>query len=366
MLSHETRRLSPIVGTVLALCGTACGSSVDLAPGPQLSVSSDPNVLGVINEQVAQLVVDDERVYWIGVGSGYSLRSCKKDNCIGSLVSYANDGVMQSTGFTVVQGQVYWIATDATLRNCASPGCGSEARSVATGLNSDPRSLSYIYGAFSSDTVYLTADFEIVAVPLGDAQARPRHLHPVENPVLSMAVDGDYLYALTAFSATAPSGTIQRIRTDGTEPVQVLAANLRVVAIEGLVHRYLAIHSNDVFWPEGTLYGAVAHCPTTGCTGSEELLVEPVRSPTSLLSDGANIYWQHATVSQGFAISGCSIADCVASAPLAVGLDPYTEAAADDRYLYAATAEQDSDYDMTTTNPYASIRRIAKIMERSP
>lgn len=369
MLNYEKRLLSPLACVVLALSGTACGSSVDLSPGAQISASNDPDVLGVINEDVGQIAVDDQRVYWIGQrGTTAALRSCEKANCVNTLISYATSGVAPLAGFAVRQGEVYWFSFDSedatwwwTLRACASSGCGTGARSVASSAATNGSPIS----AFSNDTVYLTSttEAEVLSFPLDGTAAEPRHLHVIDKPIISMAVAGEYLYELTIPNGPELSGGVLRVKTDGSEPVQILATDSRIAQIvQSLAaQRTLAVNSSGIYWIESSLYGTIAHCPTAGCVGNEPPLIEPVRSPYSLLLDGGNIYWQNETASHGSALSGCTLTGCVASAPLASELDGTTVVAADDDYLYAATAEGTTESNLRTTNPYASIRRIAKL-----
>ena len=376
MLNYEKRRLSRIVCSILTLSGTACASSVDLSPGPQIGASNDPDVLGVINEEVGQLAVDDQRVYWIGQRANTSaLRSCEKANCVNTLISYATDAVMPLAGFAVRRGQVYWFSVDSgdgtwSLRTCASSGCGIGARSIVTSA----RTYGSLISAFSNDTVYMTSttDAEVVSLPLDGSAAEPRHLHVMDRPAISMAVAGDYLYELTLPTATQSvsdgpitvlSGGVLRVKIDGSEPVQILASDSRVAQVPRILaaQHTLAVDSSGIYWVAGALYGTIAHCPITGCLGNEQPLVEPVRSPYSLLLDGGNIYWQNETASQGFALSGCALSGCIASAPLASELDALTEVAADDDYLYAATAAGTTDSTFLATSPYANIRRIAKL-----
>jgi hypothetical protein len=368
------------LGIFTAFLALGCSSSVELSAPPHLTASSDPTVLAVINERVTALAVDDRRVYWLGsldgIGSvdGYvgfqddTLHSCEKNNCVDSLVTYGNPGTASRAWIGLAGGQVYWfeiappppLVTPITegpdvvyaLNACDVSGCSSGVRVVASNL------LDIEAAAFSSDHAYVVASHgDVLRIALTGNDAQPEHLF--ETDVLgaaSLAVRGDYLYWLRPAEQNGATATAQRARADGSGKVETVADHLGI----GDGFASLAVNESHLYWSDDLLSGSIFSCPLAGCAGEPELLVGPIRLPTTLLIDGANLYWQQETTTSGAVISGCALMSCAPSEPLARGLDHRFPLASDDEYLYTASTSQMLDPRGDWPNPSASIRRIRK------
>ncbi|MET0790446.1 MAG: hypothetical protein ABW061_02905 [Polyangiaceae bacterium] len=128
---------------LLPILSLACGQqSLDLQAAPHITPSNDPTVLGTIDEQVGPIAVDAERLYWMGriargsFGEVAALRSCKKEDCAGSLISYDSNAAAQGA-FRVQNGQIYWFhqLADADsgqwcLLRCDVSGCSAGSQAV--------------------------------------------------------------------------------------------------------------------------------------------------------------------------------------------------------------------------------------------
>ncbi len=354
---------------VLALLALSCSRTVELGGVPQLTSSTDPTVLGNINERVTAIQVDDERVYWIGtegivnaIGDS-ALRSCNKRHCVGSLVTYDATGVNAETKFSVENGQIYWLhlLTDGAmtwaLQSCDVRGCQGAPRVVAPSVAEEGYPTVSV---FTPDAFYFSYD-GVSRVPLAATGATPEFVLNPGNSPTSLAVQGDYLYwVLNDLEGIQHGSDILRQRLDGSGSAEPLAANVDIDIYYRAAESWLTVDTQYVYWSQGGLAGSIARCPLTGCVGAPELFAGPVRSPTVLQLAGDELYWEHDTNLQGFAVSGCKRAQCVPSAPLAFGIDDVGPLAFDDQYFYTATVTRDPDRRSGVTDIPAQIRRIPR------
>jgi hypothetical protein len=340
---------------LLALTTLACSSSVELSTAPHLTASSDPTVLGVINEQVSAIAVDEERIYWSGgPGEAHALRSCRKQDCAGSLLTYDPS---QSGAFGLANGEIYWTHREDSnaqdtwaLLACSVSGCRSGPRTVAVDIVGIVN-IAVDSFVFTADTAYFSTGYQIWRIPLAGNRAEPESFLASGGPLTAFAAQGDYIYWL----GWARSSAVQRTRKDGTGAIEVLAENLDIAP-----HAGLALDATHVYWSEGTLYGSILRCPLSGCVGAPEVFAAPIRSPTTLQLDGARLYWQHDTMSLGLAVSSCSLGACVPADPIVHGVEASNALAIDDQYLYTATTDAMLDDDAWLNHPSAQIRRISK------
>jgi hypothetical protein len=79
----------------LSLGALACSANTVDLDAPMIEASDEPGVLGVVQERVEKLRVDDERLYWIGTrlpradqANAWFLHSCQKRDCATTLVTY--------------------------------------------------------------------------------------------------------------------------------------------------------------------------------------------------------------------------------------------------------------------------------------
>ncbi|HEY5372681.1 MAG TPA: hypothetical protein VIK01_03305 [Polyangiaceae bacterium] len=340
-----------------------------------MTSSSDPTVLAVINERVSAIVVDAQRIYWLGsVGGSFgTLHSCEKQNCVGSLVTYGTAGnatLGSPIGVIgVAGGQVYWWELEAdnngiALKACELSGCEHGARTVASHV------VETGAAAFSADYAYVVTGYTLpgamLRIPLTGNDAQPEQVFATGGSEIgvgcstcdmtSLAVQGDYLYWQGLAGQGNANSTINRARVDGGGEVEVLADHLGIGSPASLT-----LDASYVYWSDGLLSGSIVRCPLTGCVGAPESLVGPVRLPTTVRVDGPNLYWQQATTASGLVISSCALATCAPSQPIARGVDDTAVLAIDDEYLYTATTDQKVEPgDLDWTNPSASIRRIRK------
>jgi len=345
---------------LLAFSTLSCASSVELS-GPLLTASTEPTVIGNISERVSALVVDDQRLYWMGtdgdapVGRKVSLQSCLKEHCVGSLVTYAASGVNESARFGVENGEIYWTDQASQWNACDVTGCTGEPRHFGFGTPAPDAT------AFTSEELFVCARGDgLWRVPLsGDAAATKLDV-PDTFGCSSVTAYGGYVY----WTVGRGLSNIQRWRTDGSGSVEVFAKDLELrSAWDDDTRNFpsnLVVGDRYVYWSQGGLRGSIARCPVTGCVGAPEPFAGLIRSPGTLLLTTAELYWQHSTNTRGIAVSRCALAECMVSEPIAQGVDAANVLAADDNYLYTATTSQPLSPDVVWSNPVAQIRRIPR------
>ncbi|MES1174629.1 MAG: hypothetical protein ABUL62_09875 [Myxococcales bacterium] len=371
----------PIASLLIAVFSTACGSSVELASDPnsqpppppeaQFKPSADPTTITEINERVGDLLVDEKRIYWAGMDGPYGnhwLRSCAKDDCANTVINYATAYFAQSFG--VQSGQVYWLGSGGyptchIVLSCEIDGCNGAPREVGRPHTdaSTPSGCAYAT-TFTSDAAYLCGEQMLEKIPLSGAGPQLRLAFP--KSCSAVAVNGDFVYWLGLSDTADTSLALRRTPIDGSGSTQVLADNLRVTTnnykygMPEFQAQNIAFHSGFVYWSQGTLYGSIARCPLTGCLGEPEVVAQPLNTPTSLLIDGAVLYFQHGTINRGSAISRLTLPSGAPSDPLVFGVEAESALATDDLFLYTATSDAKLSADGVWLDPWASIRRIPK------
>ena len=354
--------------TLLPLLTLSCAASVELAEDRRVEPSEDPTVLGVINERVQQIAVDGQRIYWIGsitdAASGWrsdaTLRSCRKQDCSNSLISY-DDAAHGSSEFSVQNGQIYWLhLTDAggtaqkwSLVSCSVEGCTRGLHTVAKEL------YGAFGGTFSTEAMFVFVNEvrldtvpQLLKIPLAGSVSTPEVLLSDAQWSHSTVARGQYLYWIEPSRNDYGATALVRMLVRGGSPVEVLA--------EGLGFHSIAVDSSYVYWSRDGLNGAILRCPVAGCEGGPEVFVSPVRQPGNLTLENGNLYWQHDTLSQGGAVSRCSLVNCVLPARVAEGVAPAQDLAFDDQYLYTVTIDEIPNPDEVWLRSLVKIRRLPK------
>ena len=364
-------------GLVWCLLTSACGShSVDL-DNSSLTPSADPTAIGTVREQVMHIVVDEQRLYWsgspdLGGGGPFKLSSCAKTDCVATLINYDTPNNAYPF-FSVQNGELFWMQgypdNDVSATQVLDP---TRTRVVLSGTRALPAVTDgqnmYLLGntpsaASAADPNPDTASALLLSVPLaGAAQANP-FANLGDSFPMAMQVQGDYAYLLTM--ADWGMGSIQRVRTDGTGTVEVLASGFelstdqRYQAVYSSI--YLALDASYVYWGVNVLAGSVLRCPLAGCSGAPETVVAPVRMPSALLIDAGTLYFQHETDAFQYAVSSCSLNHCDQPKLVADHVDTPNVLAVDDQYLYTATTSQDlTPNDSSRVTSVAQIRRLPK------
>ncbi len=352
----------------LPLLVAACGSQpVDLDHST-LIPSTDPTSLGTVREQVTKIAVDEQRLYWSGSasqlnnGSGgpFSLHSCAKNDCVGTLLTYSGPTPSREAAplFGVEQGEIYWLrdnqgGSDLVASSVLAP--------AATRLVL-PHTQSVMMMAIDARGIYVSDGAIISSVPLsGAAQATQLAvLSDIRAEVLH--VQGDYLYWIG--STGRAQGMVQRLRADGNGTVETLASGFErdttAVGLWSFNQGGLALDTAYVYWGVNLNAGSIQRCPLTGCAEAPEVLATPIRVPSALLVDQGTLYFQHETDAFQYAVSSCALGHCERTTTVTNDVNAPDVLALDDQYLYTATTAQDLSPSDQQVTPVAQIRRLPK------
>lgn len=357
---------------ILASGASACSASVVDLGATFISTSNEPGVVAVVHERVEKLIVDDERLYWIGThvpsvaGNVWLLHSCLKLNCATTLVTYDAQSNDVGRNFSVSSGQIYWYRSDVgELLSCPIAGCDGAPRSLAPELVHQRTGLTGVMidqAGFDDEYFYYPIGFALLnRLPLlepGPHQLLAQSLSAIQ----SIAIQGAYAYWV-AKDQIENKQQLLRARKGGASGVETITSDLNVSLYRGFG---FTTDESSLYWTNNTLAGSISRCPLAGCPDDSAVLLSPLRAPQNLLIDGMRLYYEHEVEAYDYALSSCALPACVASALLQEHLDAPSVLALDDRYLYVATTEQDISPNNTNEDTIARIRRLPKLNPESP
>ncbi len=369
-MNTRLRPLGYFLGALAIACG---GKQVDLdSATPPVLASSDPAVLGTIQENALELEVDAKRIYWrASDGNGnVTLWGCDMQNCAVTATQF-DQAVLEP--FRASNGQVFWLAPGNQVAGAENGGVPVGAptgnisliAAVADATGAHPLwQGSPVDVAFSADTAFILqaepgamadANNQVVgefdAVSLVDGTSRVVTTLGPTHDSLGSLVKGDYLYWLDR-DQDEEQGTTQygiaRVRTDGSAPVETLVSGLPIVlqydrrsTNRGLYVTNLVVDDNYVYWTHSALNGSLLRYPLNGGNGTPETILDSVRSPLHLLLEGSTLYFTYELDAFSYAVAKCEVDDCKRSAPITGRLEDPRVLASDDTSLYTVTSTED-------------------------
>jgi hypothetical protein len=398
--------LSPLLLTACASQGLDLGGAADIA------ASSDPNVLGTVQEEVAQVRVDGERLYWLGSGTTrtayangggqedkarlpnhpWALRGCDKSDCAATRVTYAENAVDAAAGFGLGPEILYWFElTDIPASSYVGApyerlvfcdlqdfpnGCTGPVGS-ATALLPLPQVRPV--AAFDGDVAFFIRDgndgHDIVSAGFVrfKPQTAPRLIASTHRVVRALATHGDYVYWLSAADADHLSrgNSIQRALKNGSGAIEQWVDNIQTAEPVGGEESYpaagLAFDSTYLYWAAAAQGGVIERCPLAGCDGKPEIVASQLGTPMALQVDGDRLFWSSRKNQNSFAkpphytLSSCTIGECDSFTTLVESLETPAAVASDEQYLYAASSDRDVGFiDESGFGFVNSLRRLAK------
>ncbi|HYP97065.1 MAG TPA: hypothetical protein VER96_00230 [Polyangiaceae bacterium] len=353
---------------MLSCGGLACRATVVDLDSP-IEASSEPGVLAIVHEQIRKLTADDQRLYWMGSlpvdgqTNAWFLRSCEKQNCAATVITYDAQPYVTNNGYAVVGDQIIWAylgAARARVSSCPISGCVGAPHQVVT---------DFYYAsapAFDGSELYFLFPASGVSIYRTSAQRGDQQLVANDSATSpgsqNLAIHDAYAYWLTQNEYPAQV-SLRRARKDGSSLVIETISD--DVGFSNNHDFGTATDTTSIYWTNNVLAGSIRRCPLTGCDGSSELVLASLRTPQNLLLDGPELYYVHETKPYVYAVASCELSACMPSDPLFDHLTGPDVVALDDQYLYAATTEQEvgpSSAERIT----ARIRRLPKPDRNSP
>jgi hypothetical protein len=235
------------------------------------------------------LALDDTRVYWSTAAGpppwrpdlaadAFVLRSCRKNDCAGTLVTYWQSQSSKQFQMTVNRTRVFWAESTywgetTAILTCPIAGCdGRPAHFVVGGIET--------WALVADDSyVYWVSDKALSKCPVEGCFDGPTLMTPAAGLAGpgTLAASATHLY-------WSQQGAIMTAPKDGSSPASVIADGLHAP-------RSITVDAHNVYWAENYSFGAVKSCPLTGCMGAPNVLASNQRYPALLKVSGDRAYW---------------------------------------------------------------------------
>jgi len=310
-----------------------------------------------------RIAVDEARVYWLSKSRSFSyVRSCEKNNCARTIVTYDVSNADLSGGHALafqelaVHGHhIYWTrytsGTGHSILSCPSAGC------KRTGENDRHQRLSLDDGGRRNtrllDDVSRGRDGH---APLADRRGASQALALNEVRPDRILVDATHLYWIGHWGL--PNAEVRRVVKQGGEPPVSLVMGQNQAAM-------LALDSDFFHWANSYSVGTISRCPLSGCAGAAPMLIADQAHAGTLVTDGKSIFWTNitgaSTGDQGrAAVLRCPVETC-ASATQTLAVQTFASdglsMAIDQSDVYWVAQ---GDRDPKGSFPHATIYRHAK------
>jgi hypothetical protein len=246
------------------------------------------------------LLLDETRVYWSTSGTtprpdvdtcwtcgeSFVLRSCAKNDCARTLVTYWRSPTYQ-VQIGVNSTGIYWTESKfgqeiAAILTCPIAGCAGRPAIVI----SDVASLSLVVD--ESFVYWLSTDSKLLKCAVNGCGHNPTVIAQADNARISgtalLAASSTDLYWIAQFSDASKSGAIMTAPKDGSLPPRPIADGLHQPLS-------LAVDAENVYFTECYSFGTVKRCPLTGCVGEPTVLASNQRYPALLGVAGNRAYW---------------------------------------------------------------------------
>lgn len=355
-----------MVASLAALLSACGGNVMDLgrdvadsgAPGQRYATREElarepeagsnlPTLIAAGQSGTKQFIVDDTRIYWttwmsdnsnVQLGTGV-FRSCAKDDCAGTLVTYATNnraiepiatngtrvffglpedgphtdwrlrscpvegcesgafeiGGQHAMAITADESHVYWLS-DGAIQRCAADGCGGIAPEViAANVHLTQQGGTDALLGDAKGIVFSRSRDDIPGSQIVDLQkSDPYWMGVVANSaavVQSIGADEERVYWTESLDPRVKSCP----RTGcGSTPAEYLAdqagAAALVAAKKGRAHWFWGATA----WlnrPE-PLSTTLFECPSTGCGSTPRALAHNQRYPCAIAVDDTHVYWR--------------------------------------------------------------------------
>jgi hypothetical protein len=317
---------------------------------------------------VIQVFVDDSRVYWVTRAENQlapptSFRSCVKDRCSSTIMSYLEEtkdvGVLD---VAIDNTNVYWLrgiynGTSSAVLSCPHAGCASTPTSVIEGqvvnaANSLTSDGTFLYWTSPIETSVFRCEPDncrTTLATLAQTQANPQ----------SLIVSSGYAYWIA--SEGQASFAIRRTAVDGTLPVETIATGQNQTTS-------LAVREPYIYFNNRISVGTISACPVTGCNGKPTMFASGRNSPTSIVTDGEDVYWLNLgepMLNQQTSLTRCAVSGCENPVPTLASFVSYMPSEAhgvtlDEGYVYWVATGAPQDASGRYGFPDAVIHRIAK------
>ena len=308
--AHPTMTSSGQGGAGGANSTTTGTSSGQGGQGGQGGTASGPCFITLASgEQLPSgLAVDGTAAYWTNASSpnvmgggnlsNGSVRKCAVGGCNLQPTTLAS-GQAAPGSIAVDATRVYWgnlgingFGTDGSLQACALGGCGAMPAQLEQGAG--PESL-----AVDATRVYWTVSGNGVGSLWSCAVAgcSPTQMAVVQGFPNNVAVNATTL-AWTSYQGSF-GGSVWTCTPGACTPTMLLSSPNAPVGF--------AMDAQNVYFTAGD---AVMKCALGGCNGQPTTLAAGLGAPSSIVTDGVNVYFAVTPMGPGAAVMRCSVNGC--------------------------------------------------------
>jgi len=267
--------------------------------------------------QPGSIAVDASHVYWLnastsnpmgGLFSDGTLMSCGRDGC-GQKPTTLATGQASPRSIAVDAMRVYWsnsgingYGTDGSLMMCAAGGCGSTPTALLgniriAGLAVDASRAYWTSTGNGSGTVWSCDKGGCVPQPLANVDGLP----------FNVAVNATTL-AWTA-SKGALGGSVWTCTPSACMPEELVV---------GDAPSALTLDATNAYF---TTQDAVMKCAIAGCNNQPTTLAQGLGWPSSIATDGVDVYFTVGVMGQSGAVMKCAVDGCKGS-PTVIAAGP--------------------------------------------
>lgn len=343
----------------------------DRAVGEEASTQGDlKNVFLSGQAGVKEVFVDDSRVYWVTVAENQvappaSFRSCLKDDCSSTIVTYVEDRTVIGPPLDVAidSNNVYWlrwgsVGISPAVLSCPLSGCASKTTTVIAGGGTVDHSLSMV-----SDGTYL---YWTSTVQTSVFRCRPDNCSETlvaialtQSDPKSLVVSAGYAYWVA--SEEEGSFAVRRTSVDGKSQVETIVTGQNQTTT-------LAVREPHVYFDNYSSAGTISVCPTTGCVGSPTVIAASLNLATGVIADEEYIYSLEAgddAWGRNGSLVRCSVQGCENGVTKLADTETNSfpeshPVALDDNNVYWVNRGKQQDASGRYGFPNAVIHRIAK------
>ena len=255
-----------------------------------------PTVVAAHQYVATALAIDATRVYWTTQADGREskaqrpaetavVRSCAKDDCAGTVVTYAT---MQhgATKIAVNDRDVFWTMTSdptsvmSAIVACPIAGCTEDPRVIVMGMTTESLTVD------DANVYWLSSD-ALLRCPVSGCEGSPVVVAALGTPTgfsflaNNVVVDGASIFL--AMSNGDRTARIVELDKDGAQPMRVIADGLQQP-------QSLAVDAANVYWSEAVA-ASIKSCPRTGCSDAVGALVDRAGYAALIAVQPGGVQW---------------------------------------------------------------------------
>lgn len=302
------------------------GTPLDPSGTSEVPPPTTPIVIASHQHTPQALAADDRNVYWVNLGMatgggkapgpyvGGSIMRCAANGCDDMPEALVTDRSRSPAfilpGTLASDGQyLYW--SDSEIVRCAIDGCSQSLTVIPPAADTTARSLLVTGGRID----WTQTEDMVFGCPVTGCGAQPTIISSGGQDVVfanGIATDGTNLY----WSAQGPDMLLM-CPLEGCNDAPVALLGVALGSQVNLVYD-LAVDANNIYLADSLplKMGKIWSCPKSDCSAGITVLASGLDQPTSIATDGTNVYWNEIGTDDGLQREGlglvrkCAVTGC--------------------------------------------------------